>query len=90
MNNRITSASYRDKEAIEMRETVRSISMKCPEVSGIHGFYLNKVDKTISFEAETGFDIKDRNMLQNRLQKSVQDRYPEYKIDLKMRHRIEE
>ena len=35
----MTSASYRDKEAIEMRETVRSISMKCPEVSGINILY---------------------------------------------------
>lgn len=79
-----------NREAIAMRDTVRSISMEDPDVSGIHGFYLNKVDKTISFEAETGFDVRDRKQVQSRLLKCVQDRYPGYTVDLKLRYFIDE
>ena len=85
----IYAVNSRDQKAIEVRETVRKIVMEDPAVIIMHGFYLNKVDKTISLEVETEFDAVDSSLLRTRLKKSIQEEYPGYDIDLKVQHNID-
>lgn len=86
----IYAVNSRDREGIEMRETVRKTVMEDPAVITMHGFYLNKVDKTISFEVETEFESGDSTLIHDRLIRRLQQKYPGYGIDLKVRHSINE
>lgn len=86
----IYAVNSRDREGIEMREAVRKTVMEDPAVITMHGFYLNKVDKTISFEVETEFESGDSTLIRDRLIRRLQENHQGYIIDLKIRHNLDE
>lgn len=86
----IYAVNSRDLEGVEMRESVRKIAMEDQAVINMHGFYLNKMDKTISFEVETEFESGDSALIRDRLIRRLQEKHSEYDIDLKVRHSIDE
>jgi len=55
----------------------------------VHGFYLDRVDKTISFDAEVDFDSIDRMAIRDSLIQRVQEQYPGYEIHLNIHHSID-
>lgn len=86
----IYAVNTRDREGIEMRETVRKTVMEDPAVITMHGFYLNEMDKSISFEIETEFESGDSTLIRDRLIRRLKENYPGYIIDLKVRHNLDE
>jgi len=91
----IYAVNSADTEAIAVRESVRKLAEQNPSVRAVHGFYLDKVDKVISFEAETDFNSGDEDLIcQDLLQRieintSLPDHYknPVHRI-FTDRHRV--
>lgn len=86
----IYAENSRDKEAIRMRESVLKLAGENPAVRSVHGFYLDKVDKVISLEAETDFDSDDSNAVREDLISRIHKNYPGYDINVKINHYIDE
>lgn len=80
----IYSININDKETINIRKKIESIILEYKNILQLHGFYLDKKNKTIYFDII--FDIEDTNKkntyneIYNRIKKS----YPRYKIIITM------
>ncbi len=78
----IYSINTSDREAIEVRENIRSIVMNIPFVLQMHGFYLNKEEKTIRFDVVISFDAKKRSEVYEKVIEEVQKAYPGYTLQI--------
>lgn len=76
----IYSINTRDPEAIEIRHHISEIAIAHTGVVQIHGFYLNKVTKTISFDLIIAYEVKDRERLYQEIREEVKAAYPEYDL----------
>ena len=50
----------------------------------MHGFHLNEEKKTIRFDLVVGFEAEDRRALYRHVIADVQERYPEYTLQVAM------
>jgi len=50
----------------------------------MHGFYLDKAEKTIRFDIVVSFDAKDRRQVYREIFESVQKAYPDYTLQIAM------
>ena len=48
----------------------------------MHGFYLDEVDKTISFDIIIDFSVKDREKLYKKICTQIEEKYKDYKISI--------
>ena len=78
----IYSINTSDKDAIEVRENIRNIVMNIPHVLQMHGFYLNREEKTIRFDVVISFDAKKRSEVYNMVIEEVQKAYPDYVLEI--------
>ena len=86
----IYAVNSRDEEAIRMRENVRQLAEENEAVRSMHGFYLDKVDMVISFEAEIDFGAGDSNAIRRDLIERIGNVYPGYAVNVKVNHNIDE
>lgn len=76
----IYAVNSRDAEANKVQESIRKLTEEYPEIIGMHGFYMDKVDKEIKFDIVTGFDFKDTRTLRHEIRDKVRELYPDYAI----------
>ena len=50
----------------------------------MHGFYLDKEEKTIRFDIVVSFDAKDRSQVYREVCENVQNEYPDYSLQIAM------
>ena len=74
----------KDPEAAAARENVSGIALENPHVLQMHGFYLDKVEKTIRFDIVVSFDAKDRKQVYREVCENVQKAYPDYRLQVAM------
>lgn len=80
----IYAVNTKDQAIIQMRNTIQECVMKNPYVLQMHGFAVNKKDKSIRFDLVISFDTKDRfESFQNTVDE-VQKLYPDYRIEAVM------
>ena len=48
----------------------------------MHGFYLDRKDKTIRFDVVISFDAKDRKAVCKEVTESVQKEFPDYQLQV--------
>ena len=80
----VYSINTRDAEAAEAREKVRSIVKANPFVLQMHGFYLDKAEKTIRFDLVISFDAPDRRQVYREICEKVHEAYPDYTLQVAM------
>jgi hypothetical protein len=56
--------------------------MNIPHVLQMHGFYLNREEKTIRFDVVISFDAKKRSEVYNMVIEEVQKAYPDYVLEI--------
>ena len=66
------------------REKVTDIVTKEKYVLQIHGFYIDKVEKTIRFDIVVSFDAEDRNSVYQSVCEQVRKEYPDYTLQVAM------
>ena len=80
----IYSINTKDKELIEIRENVSKIVHSYKSVLQMHGFYVNKNEKSISFDIIIDFEDEDKNKTYSEIYDRVQEKYPDYKVIITM------
>lgn len=80
----VYSLNTRDPEASETRERVLKIVKANPYVIHMHGFYLDKTEKTIRFDIVVSFDAPDRKQVYMEVCQNVQKEFPNYSLQVTM------
>ena len=78
----VYSYNTKDPEAASARKKVAAIVRKNPYVLEMHGFYLDKAEKTLRFDIVVSFDAKDRKQVYQEVSESVQKEFPEYTLQI--------
>lgn len=84
----IYAENSRDSETMQIREAVYGIAEKNSSITGVYGFYLDKVDKAIKFDVATDFEVKDLRALRKELEAEVGALYPDYEISIDVKRDI--
>ncbi len=80
----VYSYNTRDPEAVEMRKKVSHLVNAEPHVLQMHGFYLDKAERSIRFDIVVSFDAEDRNEVYRRVLEKVQSEYPDHTLQVAM------
>lgn len=80
----IYTLNTKDEEVIEVRKKISSIVYSYKSVIQMHGFYLNKKDKTINFDIIIDFADQDRDNIYKEIYNKVREEYPEYGLNITM------
>lgn len=80
----VYSLNTRDPEAVAAREQVRAIAEGHPYVLQMHGFYLDRQEKTLRFDIVVSFDAEDRSAVYREVCAAVQELYPDYTLQIAM------
>ena len=80
----VYSINTHDPEAISAREKISNIISSQPHVLQMHGFYIDKEEKTIRFDIVISFDAKDRNKVYQSICDAVQKEFPGYTLQAAM------
>ena len=81
---RVYSVNTKDPEAIEVRERVRELVLGSQYVIQMHGFYVDRVEKTMRFDMVISFDAKDRSEVYRQVLAKVQNAFPDYMLQVTM------
>ncbi|MBP5461318.1 MAG: cation transporter [Lachnospiraceae bacterium] len=80
----VYSYNTKDPEAVQARETVSKIVAGVQYVLQMHGFYLDKVEKTVRFDVVVSFDAADRSAVYREVCEKVQSEFPGYTLQVAM------
>ena len=74
----VYSMNMGDKEAVRVETGVRKILEAYPDVLQMHGFFLDKKDKTMKFDIIISYDAQNREQLYKEIMEKVTAAFPEY------------
>lgn len=80
----VYSVNTKDPEAVTAREEIQNIVMSIQYVLQMHGFYIDKKEKTIRFDVVVSFDAEDRNQVYQQVYDAVQKAYPEFALQISL------
>lgn len=80
----VYSVNTKDADVVAVRENVSKIVGSDPYVLQMHGFNLDKTDKTIRFDIVVSFDAKDRRQVYHNICEKVQQEYPDFTLQVAM------
>ena len=80
----VYSFNTKDPEAAAVRDKVYRLAAESPYVLQTHGFYLDKAEKTMRFDAVVSFDAKDRRQIYREICEKVQKEFPDYSLQVAM------
>ncbi len=80
----VYSYNTRDPEAVEARNKVAKIVGEVSGVLQMHGFYLDKSEKSIRFDIVISFDAKDRRAVYQEVCEKVSKEYPDHSLQIAM------
>ena len=80
----VYSVNTKDPEAVEAREKITELVKTEPHILQMHGFYLDKTEKTIRFDIVVSFDAESRADVYKRVKEKVQKAYPDYMLQIAM------
>ena len=76
----IYSVNSPDQEIGQIRDNIQKILMTHPEVIGMHGFFLDQEEMTISMDVVLSFSVSDRMAFAGQLKEELHKEYPKYQI----------
>lgn len=80
----VYSVNTMDEDIIEAKRRVSEIVFSHPHVLQMHGFYMDKENKTMRFDIVISFDAKERKTVYRSILADVQKAYPEYQLQVAM------
>ena len=80
----IYSINTQDEEIKEIREDINKIVHSYKSVLQMHGFYVNKNEKTISFDIIIDFNDDKKNEIYKEIFKKVSKKYADYDLKITM------
>lgn len=82
--NSLTEDNTKDPEAVEARRKVSEIVLGVKHVIQMHGFYLDKAEKTVRFDVVVSFDAPDRGEVYREVCEKVQKEFPGFTLQVAM------
>ncbi len=80
----VYSVNTKDPEAAAAREKVMQIASEQPHVLQVHGFYLDRAEKTLRFDVVISFDAADRGQVYRAVCEKVRQEFPDYTLQVAM------
>ena len=80
----IYSINNKDEEVIRIRKEINNLVSTYKSILQLHGFYLDRKEKTISFDIILDFEDKNRIETYKEIYDKIQKLYPDYKIIITM------
>ena len=80
----VYSVNTKDKDIIDAQKHIREKVFAHPHILQMHGFYMDKANKTMRFDIVISFDAKDRKAVYKDILTEIQNEYPDYKLQIAM------
>lgn len=80
----VYSFNTSDAEAKAAKQRVTDIIKEEPYILQLHGFYLDKENKSIRFDIVVSFNAKDRSAVYRKIAEKVQADFPDYTLQIAM------
>ncbi len=80
----VYAINTKDMETVAAREKITQIISGNPYILQMHGFYMDKDEKTMRFDIVVSFDTKDRRKVYKEICDSIQKEYPDYTLQIVM------
>ncbi len=80
----VYSVNTRDEDIIKARENVSHIVLSHKYIKQIHGFYMDKDEKSMRFDMVVSFDVDDRDKLYCDIVSDITKAYPDYHLQIAM------
>ena len=78
----VYSINTKDKDIILSKKEITKIVFSHEGILQMHGFYIDKEEKSISFDIIIDFKIKNREEVYRQIFNEVQEKYKDYKINI--------
>ena len=78
----VYSINTKDQNIINIKNEIRDIIFSHDGVLEMHGFYLDKTDKTLSIDIIIDFAIKNREELYKHIYDEIKSKYPDYTLNI--------
>ena len=78
----VYSVNTKDKFVIDARKEITNIVFSHKGILQMHGFYIDSIEKNISFDIIIDFNIKNREEVYQQIYDEVQEKYKDYKINI--------
>ncbi len=78
----VYSINRHDEEIVKAHKDIRKIVFSHDGVLQMHGFYLDKEDMTINLDIIIDFAVENRIELYRHIFDEVQEKYPDYKVNI--------
>lgn len=78
----VYSVNTKDKTVINAKKEISKIVFAHKGILQMHGFYIDKKEKTISFDIIIDFNIKNREELYRKIYDEVQNKFNDYEIEI--------
>ena len=80
----VYSFNTKDDDAAAAKQRVTEIIKKEPHILQMHGFYLDKENKSLRFDIVVSFDAKDRSAVYQKIVEMVKAEFPDYTLQIAM------
>ena len=78
----VYSVNTRDKDVIKAKKEITKIVFSHKGILQMHGFYIDKKEKSISFDIIIDFEINNREEIYKQIYDEVQNKYRDYNISI--------
>lgn len=80
----VYSVNTTDSNIIAIREEVKTLVLDIKNVKQLHGFHIDEDRKNMRFDVVISFEADDRRKVYCEVVKAVENKYPEYNIEIGM------
>ncbi len=70
-----------DRQIINVKDEIKKIIYSHEYINGLHGLYVDEIDKEIRFDLIISFDAKDRLKVLKEVVEDVKNHFPDYNIE---------
>ena len=82
----VYSSNTLDQQLEGMNQQIRTVVSQYEEVLQMHGLYIDRDKKTITFDVVTDFGLENKELLKENITSQIQDKYPEYQVEVIVEH----
>lgn len=78
----VYSVNTKDESVIKSKDEITKIVFANEGILQMHGFYIDRVEKVISFDIIIDFSVKNREEVYRKIYDEVQNRFKDYEIEI--------
>lgn len=78
----VYSINTKEKSVINAKKEISEIVFSYKGILQMHGFYIDKKEKTISFDIIIDFNVNNREELYRKIYDEIQKKYKDYRIEI--------